>query len=149
MRAVVQRVQYAKLSVKGKCVAEIGRGLLAFVGIGRDDDEQDLQYMAKKLYGIRVFPDGEKETALSLQEINGELLLVSQFTLYGDVKKGRRPSFSHAMAPEKAKIMFEKLFKTIQAEGCRIQQGLFGAMMHIELLNEGPYTVLIDSKKLF
>ncbi len=149
MRAVIQRVDSASVSVGDQEVGRINQGLLAFVGIGKEDDNTDLEYMQSKIINLRIFPDGEKETALSLKEIGGELLLVSQFTLYGDVRKGRRPSFSDAMLPENAKKMFEELVRLCHNEGLQVRTGVFGAMMKVDLVNNGPYTILIDSKKSF
>lgn len=149
MRAVVQRVKSASVTVDKKLVSEIGRGLLIFAAVCENDTENDLKYMASKIAGLRIFPEGEKEAAVGVSEIGGEILAVSQFTLAGDVRKGRRPSFSRAMKPAEAKKAFEDFVKLLKAENLPVKEGVFQAMMDVALVNDGPYTILIDSEKNF
>lgn len=149
MRAVVQRVTRAEVSVQGRQIASIGQGLMVLIGIGREDTHQDAVYLASRLSRLRIFSDGSQETALSLSDIQGELLLVSQFTLYGDTRKGRRPSFSDSMPGVEARILFDELCELCRREQLSVQCGAFGEMMQVQLINDGPYTILIDSKKNF
>ncbi len=149
MRAVVQRVKNAKVVVDNKTVASIGKGLVVFIGIGQDDNEGDIQYMVRKILGLRVFEDSNGKMNLSVMDVDGDVLLVSQFTLYGDVRRGKRPSFSSAMSPEDAGPFFEKTVEFFKKEWKRIQTGVFQAMMDVHLVNDGPVTILLDSKKLF
>ncbi len=146
MKAVIQRVKWASVSVDGKLINEIGKGLLAFVGFGKNDTENELDYIAGKLEGLRVFPDDEKESSLSLSDIGGEILLISQFTLYGDVKKGKRPSFSGALNPADARNFFDLLYNKMLNLGIPVKCGVFQAMMDVELLNDGPYTILLETE---
>ncbi len=146
MKAVVQRVVHASVTVQGKLINRIGGGLLAFVGFGTGDEEKDIVFMAKKIASLRIFPEAGKESSLSLKDTGGELLLVSQFTLYGDVKKGARPSFSRAMDAGSAAVFFDKLRDELIKTGITVKTGVFQAMMNIELLNSGPYTIIIDSE---
>lgn len=148
MRAVVQRVKEASVSVDGKTINKIGQGLLVFLGIAKTDTEQDVDYLSKKVAGLRIFPEDDKEAAISVIDIKGEILLVSQFTLYGDMRKGKRPSFGEAAPPDVAKRLFDK-FADILANSVAVKTGVFQAMMDISLVNDGPYTILIDSKKTF
>lgn len=150
MRAVVQRVSRASVSVDGRKVGSIGRGMLVFLGVGEGDDRKDLEYMVNKLVGLRIFPDEGGSMNRSLLDVDGEMLVVSQFTLYGDCRKGRRPSFVKAMAPQEAEKMCEIFVEDSRLAGVsRVETGEFGAMMDVELLNDGPVTLLVDSKKLF
>jgi D-tyrosyl-tRNA(Tyr) deacylase len=150
MRCVVQRVRYAKVSVDGEIIAGIGPGLCAFVGVGVNDNSGDVGYVATKLAGLRVFVDAEGKMNWGVTDIRGELLLVSQFTLFGDVRHGRRPSFTDAADPVLAKALFEQLAEQIQASaGFVVKTGRFQAHMDVELANDGPVTVLIDSHKNF
>ncbi len=146
MKAVVQRVTYASVSVEGKMINEIKKGLVVFAGLGRDDTEKDMEYLARKIFSLRIFPDGNKESALSVHDISGEILLISQFTLYGDVKKGNRPSFTRAMEASKAGLFFERFYEILKITGIAVKCGIFQAMMKIKLENDGPYTIVIDSK---
>jgi D-aminoacyl-tRNA deacylase len=146
MRAVVQRVKNASVSVDGKLINEIGTGLLVFAGFGKEDSEKDMDYMIPKIAGLRVFPDAEKESSLSVTDIKGEILLISQFTLYGDVKKGKRPSFTEAMEAEKAENLYNIMFQRMKNEGLQVKNGVFQAMMSVKLENWGPYTILLESK---
>lgn len=149
MRAVVQRVSKASVSVGGNLVGEIGRGLLVFVGIGKEDSEEDVDYLAEKIAHLRVYEDSFCKMNLSLPDVNGEILVVSQFTLYGDCRKGRRPGFDFAAPPEKAEELYNLFVHLLQTIGCKVKTGLFGAKMEINAKNDGPVTLLIDSKKAF
>ena len=149
MRAVLQRVTRASVRVGGETVGEIGPGLLVLLGVARDDGEEDAAYLAEKVLGLRVFEDAEGRMNLSLAEAGGALLAVSQFTLYGDVRKGRRPSWFDAAPPELARPLYERFVAEARARGARVETGSFQAMMEVELVNDGPVTLLLDSRKLF
>jgi D-tyrosyl-tRNA(Tyr) deacylase len=149
MRAVVQRVSRAKVTVNGEITGEIGPGLLILLGVGRDDLEADAVYLAEKIAGLRVFEDERGKMKRSVQDIGGNALAVSQFTLYGDVRRGRRPSFDAAARPEKARELYELFVKQLQAMGLRCETGRFQEMMKVELVNDGPVTILLDSGKAF
>ncbi|MFQ5678864.1 MAG: D-aminoacyl-tRNA deacylase [Gemmatimonadota bacterium] len=144
MRTVVQRVARASVGVDGRQVARIGAGLLALVGFARGDGEEQLRWMGEKLWGLRVFPDAGGHMNRSLEATGGELLLVSQFTLYGDVARGRRPSFVKAAPPEEARSLYERFVSICRGPGRSVQSGEFGAMMEVELINDGPVTLVID-----
>ncbi|MBQ7975576.1 MAG: D-tyrosyl-tRNA(Tyr) deacylase [Clostridia bacterium] len=149
MRIVVQRVSEAKVNVDGNPVGAIGRGLLVFVGVGPEDDESDIKFIADKIVNLRIFEDEDEKMNLSVKDISGEVLLISQFTLFGDCRKGRRPNFSGSCEPVKAKEIYEKLIDEVALMGIHAEKGIFGADMKVELLNDGPVTILLDSKKLF
>ena len=149
MRAVVQRVSRARVTVDGWTTGEIGIGLLVLLGVGREDGEVDVQYLAEKIAGLRIFEDRDGKMNRSLADIGGSVLAVSQFTLYGDVRRGKRPSFDAAAPPEHARQLYEKFVESIQAAGLRCETGRFQAMMQVELVNEGPVTILLDSRKEF
>lgn len=149
MRAVVQRVSRAQVAVKGEIAGQIGLGLLVLLGVGRDDTEADASYLAEKIAGLRVFEDDLGKMNRSVQEVGGAVLAVSQFTLYGDVRRGKRPSFDAAAAPEKARQLYEFFVEQIRAAGLRCETGRFQEMMTVELVNEGPVTILLDSGKAF
>jgi D-tyrosyl-tRNA(Tyr) deacylase len=149
MRAVVQRVSRAQVTVDGEITGEIGPGLLVLVGVGRDDTETDAVYLAEKIAGLRVFEDQAGKMNLGVHEIGGSVLAVSQFTLYGDVRRGKRPSFDAAAAPETARALYEFFVERIRTEGLRCETGRFQATMKVELVNEGPVTILLDSVKTF
>ena len=149
MRAVVQRVKRAAVWVDGQKKAEIAKGLLVFLGVGQGDTIQDARYMVNKVVGLRIFEDSEGKMNLSISDIGGELLIVSQFTLYGDVRRGKRPSFTQAMAPDQARPFFDQVIELFRKQWPNVQSGVFGAMMDIELINDGPVTILLDSTKLF
>jgi D-aminoacyl-tRNA deacylase len=149
MRAVVQRVSRAHVAVKGEIAGEIGPGLLVLLGIGRDDTEADATYLAEKVAGLRVFEDDQGKMNRSVQEVGGSVLAVSQFTLYGDARRGKRPSFDAAAPPEKARQLYEIFVEQIRAAGVRCETGRFQEMMKVELVNEGPVTILLDSAKTF
>lgn len=149
MRAVVQRVSQASVRVDQKEIANIEKGLLVLLGVEPDDTQADLQYMTSKIAQMRIFEDEEEKMNLSVVDVEGEILLVSQFTLYGDVRKGRRPSFSKAAAPDLAERLYLELAKMLREEGLPVQTGQFAADMKVTLCNDGPVTILLDSKKLF
>ena len=149
MRAVVQRVSRAKVTVNEFVCGEIGLGLLVLLGVGKEDAEVDAVYLAEKVAGLRIFEDENGKMNRSLQDVGGSMLAVSQFTLYGDVRKGKRPSFDDAAPPEPAKRLYELFVQQIQASGLRCETGRFQEMMQVELVNEGPVTILLDSKKTF
>jgi D-tyrosyl-tRNA(Tyr) deacylase len=149
MRAVVQRVSRARVTVKDRTSGEIGLGLLILLGVGKDDAEADATYLAEKIAGLRIFEDAEAKMNRSVIDIGGSALVVSQFTLYGDVRRGKRPSFDAAAPPEAARRLYEFFVQQIQAAGLRCETGRFQEMMQVELVNEGPVTILLDSKKEF
>jgi len=149
MRAVVQRVSRAQVTVNGEITGQIGLGLLVLLGIGRDDTEADAIYLSEKIAGLRVFEDPEGKMNRSVQDVGGSVLAVSQFTLYGDVRRGKRPSFDAAAPPEKARLLYEFFVEQIRAAGLRCETGRFQEMMQVELVNEGPVTILLDSGKGF
>lgn len=149
MRAVVQRVSRAAVTVDGETVGEIGRGILILLGVAGEDAENDALYLLDKTLNLRIFEDADGKMNASLLDIKGELLVVSQFTLYGDVRRGRRPSFSRAAAPEKARRLYDFFVTEAAQQIERVATGRFQAMMAIELINEGPVTILLDSEKQF
>lgn len=149
MRAVVQRVEYAEVKVEGQSVGRIGKGLMTLLAVGENDGQEDLDYMVDKVLGLRIFEDGDGKMNLSLRDIGGELLLVSQFTLYGDVRKGRRPSFSTSARPDLANKLYEAFIDQARQEGIKTEAGVFGADMDVSLLNQGPVTIMLDSEKTF
>jgi D-tyrosyl-tRNA(Tyr) deacylase len=149
MRAVVQRVSRAKVTVEGRPSGEIGLGLLVLLGVGREDTEADASYLAEKIAGLRIFEDADGKMNRSVQDAGGSVLAVSQFTLYGDVRRGKRPSFDAAAPPDEARRLYEFFVKRIKALGLRCETGRFQEMMQVELVNEGPVTILLDSGKGF
>ena len=149
MRAVVQRVSRASVRVQGDLVGEIGIGLLVLLGVGQEDGEADADYLAEKVAGLRIFEDAGGKMNLSVTEAGGAVLAVSQFTLFGDVRRGKRPSFDAAARPERARELYEYFVKSVRRLGLRCETGRFQAMMEVELVNSGPVTILIDSKKGF
>jgi D-aminoacyl-tRNA deacylase len=149
MRAIVQRVSRARVTVAGTTTGEIGFGLLVLLGVGRQDSEADAQYLAEKIAGLRVFEDQDGKMNASVVAVGGSILAVSQFTLYGDVRRGKRPSFDAAAPPELARHLYEKFVERIRAAGLPCETGRFQAMMQVELVNEGPVTILLDSAKTF
>lgn len=146
MRAVVQRVKYASVTVDGEITGKIDGGFLVLLGIKEGDSERELDWMAKKICGLRVFEDENGKMNKELKDINGSILVVSQFTLYGDCIKGKRPSFSQAARPESAIPLYERFKKLITENGIPMQCGIFGADMKVELLNDGPVTLIIDTE---
>ena len=149
MRAVVQRVSHCRVTVDGNTVGEIGPGLLVLLGVSKTDTEAAADYLVEKIIGLRIFEDSEEKMNLSVQDAGGSLLVVSQFTLYGDVRRGKRPSFDAAARPEEAKRLYEYFVGRIRAAGLRCETGQFQAMMEVELVNSGPVTILLDSEKQF
>jgi D-tyrosyl-tRNA(Tyr) deacylase len=149
MRAVVQRVSHASVEVEGQVVSSIGVGLLVLLGVGQEDGEADLEYLADKVVGLRIFEDAQGRMNLSVQEAGGEVLVVSQFTLYGDARKGRRPSFTKAMEPGRANELYRAFCEGFRRRGVRVGEGVFRAEMRVSLVNEGPVTLLLDSRKQF
>lgn len=149
MRAVVQRVSRASVEVNGQVIAEIGVGFLALIGVGRDDMDSDCALIANKIAGLRIFNDAAGDMNLSLADVGGEVLAVSQFTLHGDARKGRRPSFIDAAPGDVAAPLFDRVVTLLRREGITVATGEFGAQMRVTLVNEGPVTVLLDSRKLF
>ena len=149
MRAIVQRVSRCRVTVDGNVVGEIGAGLLVLLGISKTDSEAAADYLVEKVIGLRIFEDAEGKMNLSVQDSGGALLVVSQFTLYGDVRRGKRPSFDAAARPEEAKRLYEYFAGKVRAAGLRCETGQFQAMMEVELINSGPVTIMVDSEKTF
>ncbi len=149
MRAVVQRVSEAGVRVDGETVGEIRGGLLVFLGVGSEDKEEDADFLAGKIANLRIFPDEAQKMNLSLLDAGGAMLVVSQFTLHGDCRKGRRPAFIAAAPPERAEPLYERFITQVEKLGVRVGAGRFGAMMDVQLVNDGPVTLLLDSKGAF
>ncbi|MBZ5566983.1 MAG: D-tyrosyl-tRNA(Tyr) deacylase [Acidobacteriia bacterium] len=149
MRAVVQRVTRASVKVAGATVGEIGLGLLVLVGVAQDDTETDAEYLADKIAGLRIFEDAGGRMNLAAADVGGAVLAVSQFTLFGDVRRGKRPSFDAAARPEQAVRLYEYFVGKIRAAGLRCETGKFQEMMEVGLVNDGPVTILLDSRKSF
>lgn len=149
MRAVVQRVAQAKVTVENETVGEIGKGLLVLLGVSVDDEEKDALYLLEKILNLRIFEDADDKMNLSLIDIAGEILVVSQFTLYGDVRRGRRPSFIEAALPETANYLYEFFVENARKQIAKVETGKFQAMMDVSLVNSGPVTILLDSSKNF
>ncbi len=147
MRVVIQRVLRASVRVGGEVVGEIGPGGLILAGVREGDTEDDVRYLAGKIAGMRIFADGDKHFERSVSETGGSLLVVSQFTLYADTRKGRRPSFAAAAPPTEAERLYELLVAELRGQGLAVATGRFGAMMEVELVNDGPVTVIIDSEE--
>lgn len=147
MRCVIQRVSRARVLVNGEIVGAIGKGILALLGVSRDDEEKEAVYLLEKTLNLRIFEDAGGRMNFSLLDIKGDLLVVSQFTLYGDARKGRRPSFIEAAAPEKANLLYEFFVAQGRKQIENVQTGRFQAMMEVELVNDGPVTILLDSKQ--
>ncbi len=149
MRVLVQEVKYASVTIDGKKIASIGRGFLLFVGFNVEDKEEILPKMADKVVKLRIFPDENGKTNRSLADVDGEILSVSQFTLYASAKDGNRPSFVNAMRPELSSPLFDKWNELLKERFPKVQTGVFGADMKVELLNDGPFTLILDSQELF
>jgi D-aminoacyl-tRNA deacylase len=149
LRAVLQRVENARITVKGRLISSIGNGLLVFLGIERGDDYRDAEYLLEKTLNLRIFEDYDGKMNLSILDTSGAMLVVSQFTLMGDCRKGRRPSFTRAEAPNKAKLLYEYFIEKTLTKTERVSGGEFQAKMKVELVNDGPVTIIIDSKKYF
>jgi len=146
MRMVVQRVLQAQVQTEGQMISRIGKGVLVYVSVGKTDTLKDAQFMAEKLVNLRIFPDQSGKMNQSLLDVNGAILLVSNFTLHGDCRKGRRPSFDAAAEPEPAQQLYERLIDLITEQGAAVETGIFGEHMHISSINDGPVTFLLDSK---
>ena len=149
MRAVIQRVSRAKVSVDGETTGEIGKGILVLLGVSREDSEKEADYLLEKTLNLRIFEDDAGKMNLSLLDIKGDLLVVSQFTLYGDSRKGRRPSYIKAAEPVEANRLYEYFVAQAEKQLEKVETGRFQAMMDVELVNDGPVTILLDSSKLF
>jgi D-aminoacyl-tRNA deacylase len=149
MRAVVQRVSRAKVTVNDWIAGEIGMGLLVLLGVSEEDTESDVTYLTEKIAGLRIFEDSDGKMNLSVLDVAGSILAVSQFTLYGDVRRGKRPSFDAAAKPDSARRLYELFVERLRAAGLRCETGRFQEMMQVELVNEGPVTILLDSRKTF
>jgi D-tyrosyl-tRNA(Tyr) deacylase len=149
MRAVIQRVIQAKVEVDSRPVGKIDKGLLVYLGVGKGDTDNDAQFMAEKVVNLRIFADEEGKMNVSIQDIGGSILLVSNFTLHGDCRKGRRPGFDAAAEPALANQLYEKVGELISQQGVTVEKGLFGEYMHVSSINDGPVTFLLDSSRLF
>ena len=149
MRAVVQRVQEALVTVEGRETGRIGPGLVVFLGIGKGDGEEAIEFLSEKIVGLRIFQDEARAMNRSLAEVGGEILLVSQFTLYGDCRRGRRPSFDGAAAPRDAEPLYRRFAERLGSLGFTPREGVFGAAMKVSLVNDGPVTMLLDSERKF
>ncbi|MFO8070299.1 MAG: D-aminoacyl-tRNA deacylase [Polyangia bacterium] len=149
MRAVVQRVSSASVRVEGETTGAIRSGLLVYLGVGRGDGERDVDYLARKVAGLRIFPDEARSMNRSVLDAGGAALVVSQFTLHGDARRGKRPSFEKAMEPGVAERLYERFVERLEELGVPCQRGVFGAMMEVESVGDGPVTILLDSGKLF
>ena len=149
MRAVVQRVSSASVTVDDRVTGEIGPGLLAFIGVEQGDTPEDVRYIASKVTGLRIFAGDGKGMNRSVSEVGGSVLVVSQFTLSGDARNGRRPSFASAAPPDLARALYEDVVRELSASGLRVETGEFQAMMQVALINDGPVTILLDSRRTF
>ena len=149
MRAVVERVSRAEVRVDSAAVGAIGKGLLVLLGVGQDDGDADASYLADKTAGLRIFQDDEGKMNLSVEDIGGSVLVVSQFTLFGDCRKGRRPSFAAAAPPGEADALYQHYVSLLRERGLTVETGEFQAMMKVDSVNDGPVTILLDSKKVF
>jgi len=149
MRAVVQRVKKSSVTVDGQITGKIDKGLMVLIGVEDGDGDKDVSYIADKITGLRIFEDEEGKMNRSVMDVGGDILAVSQFTLLGDVRKGRRPSFSTAAAPDEANALYRRVIEQIQEKGIHVEEGVFQTEMHVEIHNHGPVTILLDSRKLF
>ena len=149
MRAVVQRVDHAQVTVEGELTGRIEKGLLVLLGVAEGDTEKDLKYIVDKVCGLRIFEDEAGKMNLSVQDVGGSLLAVSQFTLFGDCRKGKRPYFAEAAAPDIAKDYYERFVEQCREQGLPVETGIFQAHMLVSLVNNGPVTILLDSRKIF
>ncbi len=146
MKAVIQRVIRGKVTIEGTVRGEIGRGFVVLLGVAKEDTREDMDYLVKKISGLRVFEDGDGKMNLSLKDVNGELLVISQFTLFANTKKGNRPSFIDAGLPEISKAFYLDFIQALRTMNFKVEEGEFGADMAVELVNDGPVTIIIDSK---
>jgi len=144
MRVLVQRVKEAKVVVEGREIARIDTGLLLFVGVGKDDDERDIEYMAKKVTNLRIFDDELGRMNLNIRQVNGRILSIPQFTLYADIRKGNRPGFELSAAPEMARRYWDRFNNRLRESGIDVEEGIFGAQMNVELINDGPVTIWLE-----
>lgn len=149
LRAVIQRVSSSRVSVENEPLAEIKQGLVVLLGVSQDDQEKDVNYIVEKIANIRAFDDGSGKLNLSVKDLNGEVLIISQFTLFGDCRKGRRPSFTKAAEPARALELYKSVIKKLQDIGLSVKEGQFQARMSLEIMNDGPVTLLLDSLKHF
>jgi D-tyrosyl-tRNA(Tyr) deacylase len=149
MRAAIQRVKEAMVEVEGEVVGRIGGGILLFLGIRKDDTQDDIKYLVEKVVGLRIFEDDAGKMNLSIADVEGEILVVPQFTLYADCRKGRRPSFDEAASPDIAERLYSLFVEEVKKRGVNVQTGRFRAIMDIHLVNSGPVTILLDSRKIF
>ena len=149
MRAVVQRVLRSDVTVDNKITGAIGKGLTVLLGVEEEDDSKDAEYMAEKITGLRIFEDGDDKMNLSVLDVKGEILTISQFTLFGDCRKGKRPSFIKAARPNKANDLYQEFIDRVQQRGVHVEAGIFQADMLVRIENDGPVTIIIDSKKTF
>lgn len=149
MRAVIQRVNRARVQVEGRATGEIGKGLLVLLGVGQGDAPPEADYLLDKIINLRIFEDAEGKMNLSLLDVGGELMVISQFTLYADCRKGRRPSFTEASPPEEAEKLYDYFVTGVRTRGLKVATGIFQALMEVELVNFGPVTILLDSTKIF
>jgi D-tyrosyl-tRNA(Tyr) deacylase len=147
MKALIQRVAEARVTIKGGIFSEIGKGMLVFHGVERNDTDSDLEYLVRKILQLRIFEDNEQKLNLSVQDINGELLVVSQFTLLADCRKGNRPSFVRADEPARAKELYDQFVRRLRETGMNVATGDFGSSMQVHLINDGPVTIILDSRK--
>lgn len=149
MRVVVQRVKHASVTIDGKVYGRINNGFLVLLGIKSTDSKQDVDYLVKKVTNLRIFTDENDKMNLSLKDVGGELLIISQFTLYGDCRKGRRPNFMAALGGSEAEVLYNKFLEEIKKEGIKVETGIFGADMKVSIENDGPVTLILESKKDF
>lgn len=147
MRALIQRVNQARVLIDGKIVGEIGKGMVVFLGVGKNDSSSDIDFMVRKIPQLRIFDDAQGKMNISLNEIQGEILLISQFTLYGNCRRGLRPSYDEAATPQEAQNFYNQVAQKLRDQDLTIAEGVFGAMMQVELCNDGPVTILLDSKE--
>jgi len=146
MRVILQRSKKSKVTVEGEITGKIDKGLVLLVGVTHDDTEEDADYLAEKISGLRIFEDEEGKMNLSIKDVGGDILSVSQFTLYADTRKGRRPSFVYAAKPTHAQKLYEYLNEQLEKKGLKVETGIFGVMMEVSILNDGPVTIILDSK---